>query len=61
MKRYWINQPSKLQKFNNLHGENVLADIKKGEKFTRIYFTCGRVISMDFPVSALSEGWKNNL
>lgn len=56
MIRYWINQPSTLQAHHALHGRNVLgADTR--ERFVRIYFTRGPVISMEIDRAALSRGW----
>lgn len=57
MLRMWINQPSTLQQFHNLHGVNVLAEPAMGNYTTRIYFLNGDVISQMIPFSALSHGW----
>ncbi len=53
LKRMWINQPSTLQEFHRLHGQNVLLDVER----ETIYFTSGPVVSMQIPLSVLSPGW----
>ena len=62
--RVWINQPSTQQGFHKYHGMNVLTMPKviyaKNGEFIRIYFTSGSVVSMNIPVSALSEGWSSH-
>lgn len=57
MQRYWINQPSTLQKHHDLHGQNVLAAPTHGA-FVRVYFASGDVISMEIDKAALSAGWR---
>jgi len=52
----WINQPSTLQPFHNLHGQNVLAEKDWG--MMRVYFLSGDIISQRMPVECLSKGWR---
>ncbi len=59
LQRMWINQPSELQFFHNLHGTLVLAEINGNG--ARIYFLSGPVISQDCFSSALSPGWPEHL
>lgn len=56
MERMWINQPSKLQVYNQLHGTNVLA-IKESDTVYRVYFLEGNVVSQRVSKLALSKGW----
>jgi len=56
MIRMWINQPSTLQPFHNLHGQNVLAEKDWG--MMRVYFLSGDIISQRMPVECLSKGWR---
>ena len=55
--RMWINQPSTLQPFHSYHGQNVLCH-DTSEKFVRIHFAAGDVISMEIDRAALSPGWQ---
>jgi DNA-directed RNA polymerase subunit RPC12/RpoP len=58
MQRYWVNQPSGLQKFHKYHGQRVLATTQlQHHGFCVCYFTEGDVISMEIEVDALSAGW----
>lgn len=58
MKRMWINQPSKLQPFHDLHGQRVLANFSDSKEYPLVYFTeNGPKLSQIIPKSALSEGW----
>jgi hypothetical protein len=57
LKRMWVNQPSKHQKFHKYHGLLVLWDAEKEV----IYFTSGDVISMQFSIEYLSNGWPEHL
>ena len=57
IKRFWINQPSVLQQFHNLHGVNVLA-VPDYENCMKVYFLSGKTISCSMPKSVLSEGWR---
>lgn len=56
IKRMWVNQPSKLQSFHNLHGLNVLA-VEEYPGTYRIYFLTGKTISQQILSEALSDGW----
>ena len=60
IKRMWINQPSTLQNYHELHGVNVLAEFVDGEHCyaVRVYFLSGPVVSQVVTVGCLSEGWK---
>jgi hypothetical protein len=58
MKRMWVNQPSKFQPLHEIHGVRVLAqDSEFGPKFNRVWFTSGKIVSMEVPASVLSDGW----
>lgn len=58
IKRMWVNQPSTLQPYHKQHGEKVLAEFRRdNNKYIRVYFTRGRLVSMKMHKSALSEGW----
>jgi hypothetical protein len=63
--RMWINQPSTLQEHHKLHGQNVLTvppiihPANGRGDYIEVFFTEGDVISMNFPVLALSPGWKD--
>lgn len=58
IKRMWINQPSTIQPFHELHGQNVLAVTEpECDKIFRIYFLSGPVVSQRIHSSALSKGW----
>lgn len=57
--RYWINQPSTLDSFHNLHGVNVLGT-KETDRIMRIYFLNGSIISQQIPSECLSIGWNNH-
>ncbi len=60
----WINQPSTLQPYHNLHGKNVLCDYDWDYyaptvgNIWQIYFTEGCTHSMRIEGNALSNGWK---
>lgn len=61
--RMWINQPSTLQPYHNLHGINVLAIPGRTNNYYWVYFltndTNGRDIeSMEVHRMALSDGWQ---
>lgn len=63
-KRMWINQPSKLQPYHDLHGTNVLAIHERDDisseipvHIYRAYFLSGDVISQEITLAALSPGW----
>ena len=56
MERMWINQPSTLQPYHNLHGVRVLA-IHEYDSTWQIYFLSGDVISQQIDRLALSDGW----
>lgn len=55
--RAWINQPSTLQPYHNLHGQNVLA-IRVDDKWSRIYFLSDDVWDQEILSLALSKGWR---
>jgi hypothetical protein len=57
-KRMWVNQPSTLQPFHNLHGTNVLA-IPEREGIYRIYFLAGPIIDQELSALCLSDGWND--
>lgn len=58
LKRYWINQPFKNQKFHDLHGKKVLADIKEtNDGICECYFTNGDIVSQKIEYMALSPDW----
>lgn len=57
MKRYWINQPSKLQLCCGLHGLNVLADVDGPGEFTDVYFVTGMKVPARIPKAVLSREW----
>ena len=62
MKRMWINQPSKLQEFHDLHGTNVLATDEPYMNGTaRIYFLSGSVVSQLISYNCLSNGWNKTI
>lgn len=57
LRRMWINQPSKDQKFHRFHGERVIAE-RLPEGLAIIYFTAQiPEISMVAPSNILSPGW----
>ena len=60
-KRMWINQPSTLQPYHELHGTNVLAIPGRPNYFWVYYLTNntnGRdIISNEVHSIALSNGW----
>lgn len=55
--RMWINQPSKHQPHNALHGTNVLAQQENGDVM-RIFFLAGDTVSQQISRAALSMGWR---
>ncbi len=55
--RMWINQPSRLQPYHNLHGVRVLA-IHEYDETWQIFFLGGDVVSQQIDQAALSKGWK---
>lgn len=61
MKRYWINQPSHLQAYHELHGRLVLAPEKINSPLVKVYFIDGPVTSQEINTHALSEGWPFHL
>lgn len=58
--RMWIDQPSTLQKFHNLHGTLVLAE-RENKTTWRVWFLTGDIISQQFPLGILSDGWPIHL
>ena len=56
-RRMWINQPSKLQDDNALHGTNVLAYHEYGSTY-RVFFLNGDIVDQQMLRSQLSEGWQ---
>lgn len=60
MTRMWINQPSTLQPWHYMHGDNVLVEMggKNPTAMVTVYFTKGEVVSMLVHRNALSGGWK---
>ena len=57
IQRKWINQPSMLQPYHNLHGMNVLYDTED----KRIYFLEGQqgnIVSQLIDPIALSDDWQ---
>ena len=56
LKRMFVNQPSTLQPYHDLHGVNVLA-VKETDEYYRAYFLSGSVVSMQILTRALSDGW----
>ena len=60
VKRMWINQPSTLQPYHDLHGTLVLAH-QDYDDYWRCYYLSGPVVSSDAKRSALSEGWPLHL
>jgi hypothetical protein len=57
IQRMWVNQPSSLQQFHNLHGTNVLA-VEECVGTMRVYFLSGDIVSQQMPASALSLDWR---
>ena len=57
--RVWVNQPSTLQTYHHLSGQNFLAIHEYDDTF-RIYFLSGPVISQQISRLALSEGWRDH-
>jgi len=55
--RMWINQPSNLQQYHNMHGTNVLSSRPDEDGISRVYFLSGSVISQNIHYTALSHGW----
>ena len=62
IRRMWVNQPSKLQRYHHLHGQRVHADIgissnqhKQARSMVRVYFLHGSRISQNIHRTALSE------
>lgn len=55
--RMWVNQPSSLQPYHNLHGRRVLMVNGMCKKHVLIYFVDGPVVSQMIDRSALSYGW----
>lgn len=56
LQRMWINQPSTLQPYHELHGVNVLAAPEYDDTY-RVYFLSGPIESMQLFRSCLSVGW----
>jgi hypothetical protein len=61
MKRYWINQPSVLQAYHDLHGRFVLAPEEINSPLVKVYFIDGPATSQEINTSALSDGWPFHL
>ena len=61
MHRCWINQPSSIQRYNNLHGKNVLCDFTSYPDSSKlkviVYFVDGDIISQVIDRNALTMGW----
>jgi len=57
IERMWINQPSTLQPYHDLHGTNVLATRKSDDTWI-IYFLSGDVVNQVIDPISLSAGWK---
>lgn len=55
-RRMWINQPSTLQPYHNLHGTNVLA-VREYDDTWSVFFLSGEIVSQQVPGSSLSKGW----
>lgn len=55
--RVWVNQPSKLQDYHHLHGQQFIA-VHDYDNTYRIYFLNGSVISQQITEDALVPGWK---
>lgn len=60
MVRMWVNQPSSHQQYHSLHGTLVLA-VKENETTWRAWFLSGAIISQQFLIQALSDGWPKHL
>lgn len=61
MQRMWVNQPSTQQEFHAHHGKNVLVEVIGDESvWRRVWFTTGRIVSMNMRKSALSIGWEED-
>lgn len=60
LKRCWINQPSTIQRWHDLHGTNVLVDYSENlhSNAVTVYFLSGNIISQRVTKEALSENWK---
>lgn len=54
--RVWVNQPSTLQQFHHLNGQNFLV-VHEYDDTYRIFFLDGDVIDQQIFGSALSLGW----
>lgn len=58
--RVWVNQPSGLQPYHNLHGTLGLVVHEYDDTF-RFYFLSGDTESQQILGLALSEGWPQHL
>lgn len=56
IERMWVNQPSTSQPHHELHGVNVLA-VRECDRYSRVYFLSGPVVSQQVLTPALSPGW----
>jgi len=56
LERMWIDQPSTTQPLHRLHGTNVLA-VREDDRYMRVYFLSGDVISQLASSYWLSKGW----
>ena len=57
LERKWINQPSTLQRYHDLHGKRVIYNPNTEE----VWFTDGDIISHQIHPAALSDGWPENI
>ena len=58
MKRMWINQPSTIQLYHELHGINVLVSlIPYDATKVIVYFLSGPITSQIIPKETLSDRW----
>ena len=57
--RFWINQPSTLQRFHWSHGMRVIAIHEYGTTW-QAFPLSGPTISFQISESALSPGWPEN-
>ncbi len=56
--RCWINAPSTLNQYNNMHGLRVIAPKKRsGDERVTVYFIDGQIISAMVHQMYLSKGW----
>ena len=57
--RVWVNQPSTLQTYHHLNGQNFLAIHEYDDTYC-IYFLSGTQISQQISRLALSLGWRGH-